>query len=166
MRSDGLFPVTIRNLVKSLFKHVFLKPVRSKAHTTFFTGNNPASCSGSRLTLTPSSRSGLLGNEFVREIPYADRWLDGLPVGDVANEAAQWVQVGNVRGDGLEAREKEVTDGEVGPDAIGQEGVNLGGQFAGTVVYDVVRHGQAVTFSGLPGSKRKINSRPSSKRMR
>jgi len=87
----------------------------------------------------------------VREIPYADRWLDGLPVGDVADEEAQWVQVGDVRDDGLEAGKEKVADGEVGPDAIGRESVDLGSQFAGAVVYDVMRH-----CHGFPSHKKHV----------
>ena len=44
-------------------------------------------------------------------------------------------------GDGLEAGQEEVADGEVSADAIGQEVVDFGSQLPGAVVYDVVRHG-------------------------
>ena len=66
--------------------------------------------------------------------------LDGLAVGDVADEQAQLIQVGDVPGDGLEAGQEKVADGKVGADAIGQEVVDFGSQLSGTVVYDVVGH--------------------------
>jgi len=40
--------------------------------------------------------------------------LDRLAVGDVADEEAQLIQIGNVLGNGLEAGEEEVADGKVG----------------------------------------------------
>jgi hypothetical protein len=67
--------------------------------------------------------------------------LDGLAVGDVADEEAQLIQVGDVFGDSLEAGQEKVADGKVGADAIGQEVVDFGSQLPGAVVYDVVGHG-------------------------
>jgi hypothetical protein len=43
--------------------------------------------------------------------------LDGLAVGDVADEEAQLIQMGDVFGDGLESGQEKVADGKVGADA-------------------------------------------------
>jgi len=64
--------------------------------------------------------------------------LDGLAIGDVADEQAQLIQVGDVLGNSLEAGQEEVADGKVGADAISQKVVDLGSQLLGAVVYDVV----------------------------
>jgi hypothetical protein len=66
--------------------------------------------------------------------------LDGLAVGDVADEEAQLIQMGDVLGDSLEAGQEEIADGKVGSDAIGQEVIDLGSQLPCAVVYDVVGH--------------------------
>ena len=79
--------------------------------------------------------------------------LDRLAVGDVADEQAQLLQVGDVRGDGLEAGQEKVTDGKVGADAIGQEIVDFGSQFPGAVVYDVVGRHHFLLFAPVPGRR-------------
>jgi len=66
--------------------------------------------------------------------------LDRLAVGDVPDEEAKLIQGGDVLGDGLKAGQKEIADGEVRADAVGQEVPDLGSQFPGAVVYDVMGH--------------------------
>jgi len=88
------------------------------------------------------------GHPFATHRPLQDRQvvvafgqlLNGLAVGDVADEQTQLIQGGDVLGNGLEAGQEEIADGEVGADAIGQEVVDFGSQLPTAVVYDVVGH--------------------------
>jgi hypothetical protein len=64
--------------------------------------------------------------------------LDRPPVGDVADQQAQLLQVGDLGGDGLEAGQKKVADGQVGAHAVGHKVDDLWGQGPVTVVNDVV----------------------------
>ena len=64
--------------------------------------------------------------------------LDGLAIGDVADQQAQLIQVGDVLGDGLEAGQEKVANGKMSADAIGQKVVDFGSELSGAVVYDVV----------------------------
>ncbi len=82
-----------------------------------------------------------------------DQLLDGLAVGDVADEQAKLLEVGDLGGDGLEPGQEKVADGKVGAHAVGQKVDDFWRQLAGAIVDDVVGHATTSSFNspiGLP----------------
>jgi hypothetical protein len=66
---------------------------------------------------------------------------DRLAVGDISDQQAQFLDIAQLVGDGFEAGEEEVPDGELGCVTAGQDALQVVQQRLVAVIYDVMGHG-------------------------